>query len=71
MWLYDVTLVLVLIGVPVFCILLLSLALVCLFRRPDGWKTRLIELAVGLILFVGLVLFSHWDPQSVIEWYFD
>ena len=71
MWLYDVTWDLVVIGVPLFCLALLVLTLVCFFKKPDGWKTRLMELEGALILFVGLILFSYWDPQSVVAWYFD
>lgn len=71
MWLYNVTAVLVIYGVPLFGLALLMLTLICLFRRQDGWKIRLIELSAALMLFVGLFLFSRWDPQSVIEWYFD
>ena len=44
MWLYDVTAVLVLIGVPLFCLAVLVLALLFFFKKPDGWKTRLMEL---------------------------
>ncbi len=71
MWLYDVTALLVLVGIPMFCLVLLVLFFVCFFKKQDGWKTRLVELAGALVLFVGLVLFSYWDPQSVVEWYFD
>ena len=71
MWLYDVTAVLVLFGVPLFCLAVLIFSLVCVFKKPAGWKTRLMELGGALVLFIGLMLFSHWDPQSVVEWYFD
>jgi hypothetical protein len=71
MWLYNFTAILVIIGIPLFCFILLSLILVCVFRKPDGWKRRLMELTAAVVLFAGLLLFSRWDPQSVIEWFFD
>jgi hypothetical protein len=71
MWTYDVTAISVLYGVPLFGLSLLVFVLICFVKRPDGWKTRLLELAGALVLFVGLAFFSHWDPQSVIEWFFD
>jgi len=62
MWLYDATVNLVVIGVPLFCYAL---------KGQAEWKTRLLELAGGAVLFVSLILFSKWDPQSVIEWFWD
>lgn len=71
MGLYDITQVLIIVGIPLFCSALSVLALVCFYHRPEGWKSRLRELALALILFFGLLLFGRWDPHSVIEWYFD
>jgi hypothetical protein len=71
MWMYDVSSYLIYIGVPLFCFALVVLGAIVLAGRQEGWKKRLIELGIALFLFVGLVLFARWDPQSVIEWYFD
>jgi hypothetical protein len=71
MWLSNVTAVLVVIGIPVFWFAAVAIALICLFRKPAGWEHRLGELAVALVLFIGLVVFMRWDPQSVVRWYFD
>lgn len=72
MWLsYLVTMVLVTVGVPLFCLAVIALALVCMFRKPEGWSYRLLELLAALVLFVGFVLFARWDPHSVVAWYFD
>lgn len=71
MWMYDVTAYLFYFGIPLFCLALLVLAVICLVKKPQGWRNRLMELGLALALFVGLVLFSRWDPQSVVEWYFD
>ena len=40
MGLYDITEVLVLLGIPLFCLALPTLALVFFFQRPEGWKVR-------------------------------
>ena len=47
------------------------LALVCLFKRPEGWLDRLLELVFGLAFFFVLFIFTAWDPHSVIEWFSD
>lgn len=71
MWPYHSTAVLITVGLPLFCFAVVGLSLICFFKKPDGWKTRLMEIGGALLLFVGLILFSRWDPHSVIEWYFD
>jgi hypothetical protein len=70
-WLYHATQVLVLIGIPIFCPVLLFTILICFIKKPDGWKTRLVELMGAVVLFASFMLFARWDPQSVIEWFFD
>jgi hypothetical protein len=71
MWMYNVTYYLITFGVPLFCLALSALGAIVLIRRQESWKRRLIELGLALFLFVGLVLFGGWDPQSVMAWYFD
>jgi hypothetical protein len=71
MLLYEVTAVLVRFGVPLFGLALLILALVCLSRRQAGWKSRLVEIAITVVVFGGLMAFCQWDPQSVVEWFVD
>jgi hypothetical protein len=71
MWLYDVTAVLVLIGVPLFCLASLIFGLIFLLNKPEGWQHRLKELLISICLFIGFLAFSRWDPQFVVEWFFD
>jgi hypothetical protein len=71
MWLYHFTQILLFIGIPLFCLILPILILYCLIKKPDGWKTRLVELMGAVVLSAGFILFAKWDPQSVIEWFFD
>jgi hypothetical protein len=71
MWLYGFTQILILVGIPLFCLTLIVVTLVCLSQKPEGWKTRLLELTCAAVLFAGLLLFARWDPQSVIEWFGD
>jgi len=72
MWFsYLVTMVLMFVGVPLFCFAVAAAALACIFRKPQGWSYQLLELLAALVLLVGFVLFARWDPHSVVEWYFD
>ncbi len=71
MWIYDLTVCLMVFGTPLFCLAWLLLGLSCLEKRPLGWKVRLSELAVSLGLFIALLVFCDWDPHSVTEWFFD
>jgi len=70
-WFYGFTQILLFIGIPVFCLMLVAFFPICATKKLDGWKTRLTELTGAAVLFVGLMLFAKWDPQSVIEWFFD
>jgi hypothetical protein len=67
---YDLT-ALLLIGLPVVGLL----AAMSLFRPlGDGlpeWKTRLMEMLVGILLVILTIGFLLWDPHHVVEWYFD
>ncbi len=71
MWLYDFTMGLLMVGIPVFWLALPVLALVCLYKRPEGWLDRLLEMALALAFFFVLFIFTAWDPHSVIEWFAD
>jgi hypothetical protein len=71
MWMYNVTYYLITFGIPLFCLSLLAVGAIVLIRRREGWRKRLIELGIAIFLFFWLVLFARWDPQSVMEWYFD
>jgi hypothetical protein len=70
-WFYGFTYILLFIGIPLFLLFLLGQFLIYSTSKPDGWKNRLIELMAAAGLFVGLLLFAKWDPQSVIRWFFD
>src|SRR5687768_8313784 len=71
MWTYHVTGILLVPGVPLFCVAMLVLAWACLTKKPEGWQTRLRETLAALIVFVAVLAFIGWDPHSVVNWYFD
>ena len=58
-------------GLAAFGAALIVCGFTCILNRPTGWKSRLAELAVAVILLAGFVLFCQWDPQSVMAWYMD
>jgi hypothetical protein len=71
MWIYDLTLILLVSSSVVPCLC----AAVSLFRRliadsPD-WRIRTIEAIVGLGLLGVATALIEWDPTNTLEWLFD
>jgi hypothetical protein len=41
---------------PTFGIALVALALICLVKRPDGWKRGLVELVFAMLAFAWMIV---------------
>lgn len=67
---YIVTMLLILCQ-PMFCFAAASFALALLVWRPKKWLWRELELAIAIVLFFGAYWFQRWDPNSVVEWFWD
>ncbi|HXJ57504.1 MAG TPA: hypothetical protein VNU68_12665 [Verrucomicrobiae bacterium] len=70
-WFYNLTALLAGLGIPLFGLAILGVTLICVAERPEGWRNRLVEALVALVLFIGFVIFCLWDPHSVLTWYMD
>ena len=68
---YEATGLLLAFFLPTFGIALAALALICLVKRPDGWKRRLAELGFAVVAALWVMALISWDPLRVVEWYFD
>jgi hypothetical protein len=68
---YHSTELLVRFGFPMFGLALVTLVLICLVKRPDGWKRSLVELVFAVLAFCWMMVLVRWDPLRVVEWYFD
>lgn len=71
MWTYDWTAIVMRVGLPVVAVLAAISILRPVVKKLPEWKMRLMEVAIGIVLLAAAVAFMRWDPQNVVEWYFD
>ena len=70
-WFYTLTGGLAAIGIPLFGLAIFAVTLISIADRPEGWRSRMVEVLVALVLLIGFVVFCLWDPHSVLTWYMD
>jgi len=70
-WIYNSTMIVMTIGTSACALLIVILVSVCVSTKPLGWKKMLAESGAAFALFLLLMIFSHWDPNSVVGWLLD
>ena len=71
MWTYDLTAILFYIGIPASFLCAIVSLIRCLITNSTNWRNRVAEVIVGFGLLVLAIVFLRWDPNNVIEWFFD
>lgn len=70
-WTYDVTAIFLLAGLPIVAVLAVVSLLRPMFKKSQELRARILEAIFGIVLLAMAVGFVQWDPQRVVEWYFD
>jgi hypothetical protein len=71
---YESTSWLAIIAFPMFILTVTALTVfgvICIYKRPDGWKLGLVEIGLALAMHLIVVVLLAWDPLRVLEWFFD
>lgn len=71
MWIYFIPWILHVVGFPLALMVGAASVSISILEDSPEWKTRLIEVIVGIGVLVLTFTFIAWDPHKVVEWYLD